>query len=582
MPNRLASFLGISEIKLTKILFVGIFLLATILRFINLGKHGMAGDEMYSMLVSNFISQEGGNQPEFRKTSSPYFTNKELAQKKNWSDFLVSVAKRDNGSGALYALLSHYWQKITGKSDGAIRSLPLIFNLLTLVLLFYFVKKYFKSDNLALISSFLFTISPLMISYSQVNRTYTLMFLIALLSTYILLAFLQNQKNILSLIVYGVLVFLALMSHYAVFVIFLLHGIYVLFYYRNFKTIILLIASMLIPALGMIWWLNSPGGQWAFHSIEVSKVVYNQIALNGSDPLIQTSTLPHILKQLWKVISMSFVFSDGFAFKLLGKTNMIISAASLAAGIILYQFLRKKSYFIWLVMAVLILPYFFYSINPFNFICFNFLSLSLYIAFLEKKLSHSKEIFLVFLIGTGSIILLVLFAKMDGNTFRIIPRYAAYGYTFGCILSGIFISWIFSSGSKSLKMVFSIFLILQLVQISKIIYNIYQDRAYPYFHVLSEPRVENPYRASAENIFKNYAVGDTVLMPSFRYDINESGYDMPEYSVQDAQYINLYLTETPKTIIQRVDTTENNKVFLQKKSGNKILIYDFEDGRYRY
>ena len=94
--------------------------------------------------------------------------------------------------------------------------------------------------------------------------------------------------------------------------------------------------------------------------------------------------------------------------------------------------------------------------------------------------------------------------------------------------------------------------------------------------------MESGKKSIAEKIEHNYTPGDTVLYPSVTFKEGDMGFNMPPYSVQDAQYINLYLVNNKTEIIQRVDTTESEKVFLKHQNGEKSLIFDFENGRYRY
>jgi hypothetical protein len=53
------------------------------------------------------------------------------------------------------------------------------------------------------------------------------------------------------------------------------------------------------------------------------------------------------------------------------------------------------------------------------------------------------------------------------------------------------------------------------------------------------------------------------------------------YSVADAQLVNLYLSPSDK-FVQRIDTLRKDSVILKRKNGEQILIFDFNQGKYRY
>ena len=49
----------------------------------------------------------------------------------------------------------------------------------------------------------------------------------------------------------------------------------------------------------------------------------------------------------------------------------------------------------------------------------------------------------------------------------------------------------------------------------------------------------------------------------------------------DAQNVNLYFSEKDQ-FIQRVDSYNRDSIMLNKSNGQKLLIFDFEKGKYRY
>lgn len=94
-------------------ILVGIIVLAFGLRYYKIGEHGLAGDEKYSLFVSQFVTYEGNNQHDsVRKPNDKYFTPKEFWSEKSLPDFFDSIARLDTGNGAFYTYSLHYWTKI--------------------------------------------------------------------------------------------------------------------------------------------------------------------------------------------------------------------------------------------------------------------------------------------------------------------------------------------------------------------------------------------------------------------------------------------------------------------------------------
>ena len=143
------------------------------------------------------------------------------------------------------------------------RTLSLLFNLLTISLLYVFVKRHFKSENLALLAAFLATISPFYIAYSQVARNYCMNMFLHLLATHLLLKIIEgeekNEHPILNYFFYGLTALACEMCHFSTFPLFLIHAIFVLIYFRKIRGYVGLSLAMLIPLIGVIFWLKSDG-----------------------------------------------------------------------------------------------------------------------------------------------------------------------------------------------------------------------------------------------------------------------------------------------------------------------------------
>ncbi|AFK04089.1 hypothetical protein Emtol_2956 [Emticicia oligotrophica DSM 17448] len=527
------------------LILIGILLMAFALRFYKIGAHGLAGDEKYSLFVSQFVTYEGNNQHDsVRKPNNPYFTPKEFWSEKSLPDFFDSIARLDTGNGALYTYSLHFWTKLFGVSDTSLRFPSLLFNLFTIILLFIFVKQHFHSKNLALLVAFLAAISPFYINYSQVARNYSMNMFFALLATHLLLQLINeeesDQKPKWKYLAYSLSVLACELCHLATFPLFIIHAIFVLMFFRKKRGYIGFILAAFISVGGVALWLKSDGGRWLIDYVSNSVKVYNQMALETPDDYLSLANPKNILKQLRYVISAMYLSIDGY------PTISVF---------------HKKTFIATILASLFVLGIYIWDL---------------------RKASNINAIKLpVFLLMLSfiPIFTLIVFAFQDGNTFRIMPRYVAYSYSFSLVLLALLIQNLFK---KANIIRFPILLIwaIQFLMILKLVNNVWNDKAPRYFMSFPEPRKENPYQTSANLIIKNYAKGDTVLYPSVFVE-KRGGLGMPSYSVVDAQLTNFYLPKDSE-IIQRVNLNEENKIYIQKPDGSQQLIFDFEGTKYRY
>lgn len=571
------------------LILAGIIVLAFFLRIHNIGKHGLAGDEKYSLFVSQFVTYEGNNQKNsVRKPDSPYFTPKEFWSEKTTTDFFDAIARVDTGNGALYTYTLHFWSELVGLEDGNLRLLSLIFNLLTMGLIYIFVRKHFNSTNLALLSAFLAAISPFYVTYSQVARNYAMQFFFALLATHLLLLIVEKfhrKQNTTSLLMaYGFSVLACELCHISTFPLFLIHGIYILMYHRNLRLILQLVAAMIIPLVGLVAWLKSDGGKWLFEYVAHSTDVYNEMARTNPDEYLSLATIPNIIKQIRHVISCSFISLEGLYLKVSGiKVSLIIFGLSIFA-ILSTIFLKNKT-LLWVSIGLLsIVSVLTSSFGPIQgFIFFMNLFLLWYIIRVKGNIftqSKNQLYSLLLLLVVLPFIFLILFALKDGNTFRIIPRYVGYAYSFGIIATALIIRYVYHLKDE-IKYLFYAGFIAQFIFILQLNNNIWQDNPPRYFMSFTEPRIENPYKIIAEKIKQNYVKGDTVIYCSNYVSDVKEGTDMPQYSVVDAQLTNFYLPKN-SDIIQRVNPDEEDKIIIKRKDNSEKLIFDLQGIKFRY
>jgi Dolichyl-phosphate-mannose-protein mannosyltransferase len=564
-----------------------ILIFALVLRLININEHGIGGDEKNSFFVSQFVPFEGANQNDvFHKVTSPYFTPSEFWKQKQIADFYEAGARVDNGSSAVHSLSLHYWTQLFGVADGTLRGLSVLFSILLIILIFIFVNEHFKSPHLALLTAFLASFEPLYVGWSQVVRTYTMTFFFCLLVTHIFFKIINSKsKNISTGLYfsYGICAFACLMCHYAVFPLFLLHGLLTLLFVRNLKTYLGLVVAMLIPALGMYWWLWHAGGQAAFKFMADSARVYNQMA--SSSPqlgYLAPTSFKSVVAQLLPIISNQYLLTNGLFDILSGNKNFALSLLTAMICIGLYWFSKNESIKKYGMAASLLIAFFLYSTSKLHFTSLTvgfFLVGILVKDTVDQKVESRKMYLSTWILAVFPLFFLVLFAVQDSNTFRIQQKYAGYGMAFMLILVALALKKLWYMPNWLKYPTFAL-LLIQSFFIGQTVASIWNDIA-PRYLSYNIPRIKNPYITIADKINKNYTPSDTIIYPSDFGKDSEYIIAAPIYSIKDAQLCNFYLPKTA-TYIQRIDRNEPNKVILKKANGSQQVLFNFEGQKYRY
>ena len=561
----------------------GIILLAALLRIHDIGAHGIAGDEKYSLFVSQFVSYQGNNQKNsVRNPDSPYFTTKQFWSEKNTADFFDSIARVDTGNGAFYTYTLHWWTKIFGVSDTAIRMLPALFSILMVWLVFVFVSTHMGDNRLALIAAFLAAISPMLISFAQVSRNYAVLYFFALLSTHLFLWMLKAEPKSKSryfyIITYGITAAICELNHLSTISLFFIHFIFLLLYHRNWSAFWAYAFAMLIPFFAVVAWLLCPGGAYLFEYVSNSVKVYNHIAETAPYEYLSKTSLSSIILQIRHVLSGYFIHVEGAFDAINGKKNGFIGFGMTLIAIILYAYLPLDKKYKSIIASVVALGAMLWtnSIQPLIWLNVFIGFYGLYILYKTSITPRRPMLVFLSLLAFIPLAFLVLFAFQDGNTFRIQVRYVGFGYVFAmllvlCVYRNLLIF------KPSFRNWVVLGIIFQLVHLALIITQIYKDTQPRYFMSYVEPREVNPYKTLADKIVANASPADTVIYCSDV--ILKENEDF--YSVIDAQLTNFYLPKDLE-IPQRIDINEPDKVYLKHADGSREELFDFEGQKYRY
>lgn len=129
----------------------------------------------------------------------------------------------------LYYFILRVWSYIFGSSLLSLRSLSILFGVLTVWAGYKFIWQAFKSKQLALLAAVLIAINPFQIQYALEARMYTLGTFLILLSSWLLTKALENRKK-KTWFLYAIAVAASIYTHYYLIFSILAQGIYTLFY----------------------------------------------------------------------------------------------------------------------------------------------------------------------------------------------------------------------------------------------------------------------------------------------------------------------------------------------------------------
>ncbi len=206
----------------TKTYLILIILLGSILRIYNIGHNSIWLDEAITILDSSNIKE------------------------------FLRAAFKNNYPLITYNLFIHLWLKL-GFQEVTLRLSSAIFGIIS-IFLTYLVGNAMRDKKTALISALMISISPLHIYYSQEVRMYTLMGSFALLSTFLLLKYRQNN-SLFFLFAYACLAIFGIYMHPSMFLLLLSQFVFILVFGNNLKHIKPYLFSLLLIFICLIPWL---------------------------------------------------------------------------------------------------------------------------------------------------------------------------------------------------------------------------------------------------------------------------------------------------------------------------------------
>jgi uncharacterized membrane protein len=217
-----------------------------------------------------------------------------------------------------------------GHSDGALRSVSAIYNLLTILFIFLIGRNIFKNDKIALIAAFLAAIEPFYIIFSQQARFYTTCIFFGTMASYYFLQIMVNGKSSLKYYVaYTVSIILTIFSNYLTFTVFLAHGLYWLIADRTWVKLRSFMICYGIMAIPFGLWMTKGPGQYALLYIKDATNLYNSILKNPKlaasyQGFIDLASAKNLFVRGTSIVSDYFIFTNGWYEKFGNKIAIML------------------------------------------------------------------------------------------------------------------------------------------------------------------------------------------------------------------------------------------------------------------
>jgi uncharacterized membrane protein len=237
-------------------LFILLVAVATFTRCYKLSHVGLTKDEVITLALANGQDATVFGGIRFYADSTNWLT--QVKGEDNLAG-VVDATIHDNGNALLYNLTVHLVTERFGNQDVPFKATAAICGVLLVLCTFFFTKKHFGS-NTALIATLLVALHPFLIEYSQLSRGYMMAALFTLCGTYLFFDLLskKTEKKIFYLL-YALCIVAALLCHYFTAFIFLGHGVVIILFHRNKKTLTAFAGAYFIAAVLFSLWLFNGG-----------------------------------------------------------------------------------------------------------------------------------------------------------------------------------------------------------------------------------------------------------------------------------------------------------------------------------
>ena len=211
------------------------------------------------------------------------FTQQDLREHRTFNN-VVSATIADSGNAAAYNVMLFWWAGLFGDSNFALRSLSVVFGVLTVLLGYYFCRQLFN-ERTANIAAAILSFHPVLVEYGQLARAYIPATFLILLATYsIYQVSVAKRHTWLHIPLYVLVLNLSLLSHYVTLYVFLSHVLLVAIFHSHRKALIQY-AIMAFVGFGIfsVWLFN--GGWQGKKPMNIERQMWQlNLPVNGEMP----------------------------------------------------------------------------------------------------------------------------------------------------------------------------------------------------------------------------------------------------------------------------------------------------------
>jgi len=247
MPTRHVNFKGL------RLLFMIILCVGIAFRVTNIDKKVYWHDEAYTSLrIAGYTMKEFAQGAYAHRDNSIKYLQifQHFKPGSQLKDTIHSLAVEDSQHPPLYYVLLRYWIKLFGNSITAIRSLSILFSLLSFPGLYWLCLELFQSSLIAWVAIALLAVSPVHVLFAQEARQYALWTVTILGSSAALLRAIRLNKT-RSWLLYAFALAISFYTFFLSGLVAISHGVYV-FIIEKFKLSKRAIAYLLFSGLGLL------------------------------------------------------------------------------------------------------------------------------------------------------------------------------------------------------------------------------------------------------------------------------------------------------------------------------------------
>ncbi len=272
---------------------------------------------------------------------------------------IISILTKGNNP-PLFEIILHFWIKLFGISPFSVRLLPLIFNSLTVLVIYFIGKNYFKV-SVGVLASFLFIFSTYHFYFGLETRTYSLFSFATAASLYFYLKIINKPNSLIQSIALIISNLILIYSHYFGWFVVFVQFAAGLMYFKEIKILKIIFFSTLITSILYI---------------PLAAVFVKQLLSSSAGTWLQPPASSEYLNQIYWFLN--------------SKSNFKIISIVLFLGIVYYILKHKphsikKDYiimFLWWFVPYTIMFLVSFEIPMFlnRYILFNTIGLYLFIA----------------------------------------------------------------------------------------------------------------------------------------------------------------------------------------------------------